>query len=1039
MADKDKQYRIPVGIGSFRYDGSLRLERANEGFFSLLKMTKEEFTQKYENCYDRLLCREVWFCLKEKIEECLESREMLQTEFEVCRKGCRKEWRQLQAAVLQDGDGLILQCMFTDISEIKRAYLKLEQEKEKLNVIAGMSGEMLFEYDIENDYMDYTSRKEEMPGDEYFTKDFVKNIKKLMDIFPEDSDSLKQFSEDLQTGKKHIYAEMKKRHKDATYHWVEIEGATLFDYCGRPFKVIGRIRNIDERKKKEEQFRLSMERDSLTGLYNHHTIVSKIKNRLREMEKGQTSWLIIIDVDNFKLINDTNGHLVGDAVLCMVADELQSSVRKGLLGRIGGDEFIAYVEDMSRVRLEELLFTLNSTIQDVFKDKEKDLKVSCSVGVAQCDGDSKEFDQLFQWADYALYKVKQADKNGYRIVKAKGKVPESGYLTRDEEEEYIREEGLIQSEDEFVLFALELLENVSDIQSGLKMVSDRICSFFNIDDIVYISDENNILEKKYHWSRKKKRQTEKKFLPESKAAWSYIRTNFDKKGMAVIRKAEIRKMPGEQVESILFIRPDKGKKERGYIVFLDRYEDRSWEKEKEVLFRLAGIIYNKLWQQYDSEREKSKVEYQLNYDALTGLLQYPRFITLAEQYMKENEENSFYFVYSDFANFQYMNELYGYTEGDKILKAFAEQVQKLKTGVYFTRVTSDHFVGLLEGENEEEVRKAYLETTRKFCEKINRKYGQSNLVLVSGFSRAMDAMEMPSYAIDRANVARKYGKQTTSTVVVVYNQEIKEKNEAEKSISANRTAALKNGEFQAWLQPKISLHTGKVVGAEALVRWQKADGSMIYPDSFIPVFEKNGFITKVDFAVLDQVLSYLREALSAGEQVVPVSVNFSRRHNEAPDFVDQIFCRLQEKNIPSGYLEAEITESVFMLDLSTLTGNLKKLKQNGIAISIDDFGSGYSSLNVLANVEADVIKLDKKFLEYARRDSKAPVFVKYLIKMMKELGYKVIAEGVETKEQLDLLKNADCDMVQGYYYAKPMTIFAFREFLKEFNKQNEYL
>lgn len=960
MIDKDKRYKIPIGICSFRYDGSLRLEQANEGLFYLIQMTKEEFAEKYDNCYDRLLDRKVWIGLKEKIEECLKSGEMLQVEYAVCCKGHKKEWRQLQAAVLQDGEGSILQCTITDISEIKKAYFKLEQEKEKLNAIAEMSGEMLFEYDIENDYMDYTSRKEELPGDKYFTKDFLKNIKEIMNVFPEDRDVLKQFSEDLQTGKKHIYTEMKKRHKDGTYHWMEVEGASLYDYGGRPLKVIGRIKNIDERKEKEEQLRLGMERDSLTGLYNHQTIVSKIMKRLHEMDKGQTGWLIIIDVDNFKLINDTNGHLAGDAVLCMVADELKNSIRKGLLGRIGGDEFIAYVEDMPQVRLEELLFTLNSTIQDVYKDKEKDLKVSCSVGVAQCDGHSREFDFLFQWADYALYKVKQAEKNGYRIVKPNGKVPEIGYLTRDEEEEYVREEGLIQSEDEFVLFALELLENVSDVQSGLKMVSDRICSFFNIDDIVYISDENNILEKKYHWSRKAKRQTEKKFLPESKAAWTYIRSIFDKKGIAVIRKAEIRKMPGEQVESILFIRPDRGKTEQGYIAFLDRHEDRSWEKEKEVLLRLAGIIYNKLRQQYDSEREKSKVDYQLNYDALTGLLQYPRFITLAEHYMKENEKDSYYFVYSDFANFQYMNELYGYTEGDKILRAFAEQVQRLETGVYFTRVTSDHFVGLLEGENEEAVKSGYLETTRKFCEKINRKYGQSNLVLVSGFSRVLNAREMPSYAIDRANVARKYGKQTASTVVVTYNQEIKERNEAEKSISANRTAALKNGEFQAWLQPKISLHTGKVVGAEALVRWQKADGSMIYPDSFIPIFEKNGFITKVDFAILDQVLSYLGEAISAGEQIVPVSVNFSRRHNETSDFVDQIFCKLQEKNIPAGYLEAEITESVFMLDLSTLTDNLKKLKQNGIAISIDDFGSGYSSLNVLANVEADVIKLDKK-------------------------------------------------------------------------------
>ncbi|MGN1147321.1 MAG: EAL domain-containing protein, partial [Lachnospiraceae bacterium] len=335
---------------------------------------------------------------------------------------------------------------------------------------------------------------------------------------------------------------------------------------------------------------------------------------------------------------------------------------------------------------------------------------------------------------------------------------------------------------------------------------------------------------------------------------------------------------------------------------------------------------------------------------------------------------------------------------------------------------------------EEEVRRVFLKTTEAFCEQMNRQYDQNNLVIVSGFSKVMNAGEMPSLAIDRANVARKYGKNTAHTVVIAYNQEIKEKNEAEKAISANMATALENGEFKAWLQPKVSLVTGKVAGAEALVRWQKADGSMIYPDSFIPIFEKNGFITKIDFAVLDQILSYLREAMDEGEQVVPVSVNFSRRHNENPEFVEQVLSRLKAKNIPPEYIEAEITESIFMLDLSTLTDNLRKLKESGIAISIDDFGSGYSSLNVLANVDADVIKLDKKFLTYAGEDSKAPVFVKYLVKMMKRMGYKVLVEGVETREQLTLLHNAECDMVQGYYYARPMPIADFRKFLKEFNE-----
>ena len=143
---------------------------------------------------------------------------------------------------------------------------------------------------------------------------------------------------------------------------------------------------------------------------------------------------------------------------------------------------------------------------------------------------------------------------------------------------------------------------------------------------------------------------------------------------------------------------------------------------------------------------------------------------------------------------------------------------------------------------------------------------------------------------------------------------------------------------------------------------------------------------------------------------------------------------MEEKNVPPKYFEAEVTESVFMMDISTLMDNIHKLKEKGITISIDDFGSGYSSLNILANVEADVIKLDGKFLMNASMDSKAPAFIKNLIMMMKHMGYKVIAEGVETEEQVRILSNAECDMGQGYFFARPMPIPQFREFLKEYNK-----
>lgn len=1038
MAEKDfsslLMNSIPGGVCELLYDDGLILQYANDGMYAMMQMSAEEFTANYEDRYDRLLSPGDWEEMRKKIEESLRTGSTLHMEYPVYHCDRREEWRMMQATV-QPGEGrALMQCVIMDISELKRASEDLAEEQEKLRVVAEMSGDLIFVYDIASDSMDYTAHEECLKGDQQIRKDYIRTICQDGYVHPEDKETLKRFCEALQMGSNHIYEELRKRYADGRYHWIEIEGKTIYDKHGKPVKVIGRTNNIDDRKAKEEHYRICSETDSLTGLYNHNTVLDKIRRKINALVPEAPGWMIIFDVNNFKQVNDRNGHLVGDAVLCMFADELKGSLRSSLLGRIGGDEFIAYVDGISRTELEQLLEKLNTTLQGIYKDEEVNLTVSCSAG-AVCCRSGQQFDDLFEWADYALYQVKQDEKKDFCIVEECGNArPENGYKIREKREEYTREETVIHNADELVLFALELLDSVSDVWSGVKMVSDRICSFFDVDDIAYVVNEDGINQKKFHWSREKKRQSGRGAVRESREAWQMIWSELDQNASLVLQNSTIRNMPGEQVQSTFFVKPDKTT-EKACIIFIDRVQDRDWKEDKEGLIRIAGILYKHLKQMYDIEQKQDEINRQLNYDSLTELPQYHKFVRIAEQYRFEMLGEKLYVVYSDFANFQYINELYGYGRGDEILRAFADKLRAFQDGVAFCRITSDHFVGLVRGGSEKQVRESYLALTQQFCDEINAVYDQSNLFMVSGLSAVEEEDEAFSAVIDRANTARKYGKNTANTVVIVYNQEIKAKNEAQKAVVANMGTALENGEFKAWLQPKVSLTSGKVVGAEALVRWCRPDGSMVYPDQFIPVFEQNGFITKVDFEVLDQVLSYLREAMDVGEEVVTVSVNFSRRDSEKADCVEEIVKRLEEKQVPAKYLEAEITESIFTMDLNMLTSNLHKLKQSGIAISIDDFGSGYSSLNVLANVDADIIKLDRQFLSDVGKDSKAPMFIKYLIKMMKRMGYEVIAEGVETEEQLTLLRNAECDMVQGYYYARPMPIEDFRKFLKEFNKR----
>lgn len=1024
---------IPGGVCKFEYNNGLILRYGNAGLFGLIKMTPEEFKQTFDNHYDRLLSAGDWKRFQEEVEKCSRNNEMLQIEYAVHYGKNREEWRMMQAVILKEEEHPILQCVVTDITQLKQTERMLTQEQKKLQTIAELSGDMLFEYDIKHDTMEYTKQGEGLLNDDQITRHYVATVLEKNYIKKEDEAIMRQFCTDLQEGKPHIYVELRKRYKDGQYHWIEIEGKTICDFKGRPVKVVGRTNNIDERKKKEEQYLLYKERDSLTGLYNCEMILDRVKERLQNMNQGDTSWMLIVDVDNFKRINDRNGHLVGDAVLCMVADELKHIFDDNFIGRIGGDEFLVLAENISKEELEKNIQTLQSTVAGIYKDINKEKSVSCSVGAALCQGKGLELGRSFRWADYALYQVKKGDKKDYCIEEdtKKKDAPVMGYLER-ETEEVLREEVGIHSADELIVFSLELLSSMPDAESGLRMVSDRVCSFFDIDDIAFIYEEDGITRKDYHWSRSRKEQLEQDVLNEIEN-WDYIWDWFNKKGFLALHHDDIARLSREPLGSAFLVYTGKVQDKHGCIAFISREEDRQWEGNIEPLGRLADIISNHLRQIRKAEQERNELEFQINFDSLTGLPQYHKFMSLVNQYRKDHKEKDYYVAYADFANFQYINGTYGFEEGDQILQLFAKHMQRIEGSIYFCRINSDHFVGFLEGKDESSVQNQLYTALEQFCDQVKQTYGMGNLVLISGLSSVGDDEETVSAAIDRANVARKYGKSTATTAVFLYNQDIKSRSDMEKMIVASMDTALIGGEFKAWLQPKVSLKTGKIVGAEALVRWQKPDGSMVYPDQFIPLFEKNGFITNVDFAVLEQVLDYLHAAIEQGEEIVPVSVNFSRRHNEKQNFVDEITRRIEERGIPSAYLEAEITESMFMRDMSALTSNIHRLKERGIAISIDDFGSGYSSLNMLANMEVDIIKLDKEFLKDTEESSKSLVFIKYLIKMMKHMGYKVIAEGVETEEQLTFLHNAECDMVQGYYYARPMPIPDFRAFLKEFN------
>ncbi len=261
---------------------------------------------------------------------------------------------------------------------------------------------------------------------------------------------------------------------------------------------------------------------------------------------------------------------------------------------------------------------------------------------------------------------------------------------------------------------------------------------------------------------------------------------------------------------------------------------------------------------------------------------------------------------------------------------------------------------------------------------------------------------------------------STDSGVQFFDQLLKDEQKWIESVQANQQKAIDNEEFVVYYQPKYSPDTGELKGAEALIRWQSPEFGFVPPGRIIPIFERNGFVLNIDHYMITHVARDQKRWLDAGYKCVPVSVNVSRAHFIESDLAEQIRDMVDAEGAPHEYIEIELTESAFFDDKNALLNTIERLKSYGFAVSMDDFGSGYSSLNSLKDLTLDVLKLDAEFFRGDNESDRGQIVVSEAIKLAKCLNMRVVAEGVEIKDQVDFLATQGCDMIQGYYFAKPM-------------------
>lgn len=382
--------------------------------------------------------------------------------------------------------------------------------------------------------------------------------------------------------------------------------------------------------------------------------------------------------------------------------------------------------------------------------------------------------------------------------------------------------------------------------------------------------------------------------------------------------------------------------------------------------------------------------------------------------MQKYSDRGIAFVQFDVERFKLINENYGAEMGDEVLKYLKDSLAVMCSDEQpFARLSADLFMIVIVFDEEQEI----IDFIHKVENTIGGRYKDIEFRLTFGVAIAEDRTLHTRTHGDNATLARQSVKGNALNNIGFYNGSLKMALYRQSNIEEDMASAMLNNEFVMYLQPKYSISTGKIIGAEALARWIHPNKGLIPPNEFVPVFEKNGFIVKLDQLMWESACRKIREWIDNGIKPVPISVNISRKYLNSFDVVGKFRELIEKYNIPVNLLEAEITESY---DAQDTSGVVMSMKECGFTMLMDDFGSGFSSLNMLKTTPFDILKIDREFLSEFMESERGRKIIAHTISMSRDIGLDIIAEGVETNAQAQFLSCCGCDTAQGFYYSKPI-------------------
>lgn len=416
------------------------------------------------------------------------------------------------------------------------------------------------------------------------------------------------------------------------------------------------------------------------------------------------------------------------------------------------------------------------------------------------------------------------------------------------------------------------------------------------------------------------------------------------------------------------------------------------------------------------ERQILELRHYIEIDALTGVYNRETFYEKTVELLQQNRAMRYNILYFDINCFKIINDLFHIETGNLILKTAGTYFKTITEGIGVAgHMEADHFaICMPEAMLDIDI---LLEGIDNAIFSLGIK---NNILFYAGIYAVDDVLVPVNQMCDRAHMALNTVKGLYKKRYAYYDEKMREVLLEEQMLLREMELALSEGQFCVHYQPIYSIHEGRAVSAEALVRWRHPTAGVIPPVRFVPLFERNGFVVRLDRFAWEEVCRLLAERVRAHLPVVPVSVNVSRLNFYDSDFCDTIVGLLKKYDLDPSLLRLEITESAYTDNPQQLLSVLKKLQALGLKILMDDFGSGYSSLNMLKNLAVDILKIDMSFVQDLEDSQRAPLILRRVVEMAHDLGMSVVVEGVETKAQIDFLASIGCDKIQGYYFAKPM-------------------